>query len=151
MTEALAKQEAEKAKLKAITLDVVFPGEQQPESDHFVQMENSQTGIHKDRHWRLAKGWFSYQLNSKAQQDLSLRLTYYGKDNNRHFEILVNGETIAKVSLDGSKGDRFYEVDYPIPAQLLKASPTLLVKFVADQGAETAGIYELRLIKGQIK
>jgi len=145
--EKLVKEEEEKARLKALTIDQVFPGEQQPESDHFIEMENSQMGVHKDRHWRTAKGWFSYKLNNREQLPTSLRLTYFGRDNNRNFKILVNDELIAAVNLDGSKGDKFYEVDYVIPDRLIKASTTLLVKFVADQGSETAGIYGLSLIK----
>jgi len=147
MQEKLIREEEEKARLKALTIDQVFPGEQQPESDHFIEMENSQTGVHKDRHWRTAKGWFSYKLNNKQQLPASLRLTYFGRDNNRNFKILVNDELIATVTLDGSKGDKFYEVDYVIPDRLIKSATTLLVKFVAEQGSETAGIYELSLIK----
>lgn len=147
MQEKLAKQEEEKAKLKLLTVDQVFPGEQQPESDHFIEMENSQTGLYKDRHWRTAKGWFSYQLTNAAQQPVSLRLTYYGKDKNRKFKILANDHIIANVSLEGDKGDVFYEVDYVIPTNVSKELSKLLVKFLAEQGSETAGIYGLRLIK----
>lgn len=149
MQEKLIKEEEAKAKLKALTVDQIFPGEQQPESDHFIEMENSQTGLHKDRHWRTAKGWFSYKLNNKEQQPVSLRLTYFGRDNNRNFKILVNDELIATINLNGNKGDDFYEVDYVIPDRLIKASSTLLVKFVAEKGSETAGIYGLRLIKNK--
>lgn len=150
MKEKLRKTEEEKAKLLAATIDFVFPGEQQPESDHFIEMENSQSGIFKDLHWRTAKGWFSYQLKDPEKAAKYIRLTYYGKDKGRHFNILINDTLIANVKLDGSKGDTFYTVDYPIPATLLtQSNGQLKVKFVAEPNAETAGIYELRLMKNE--
>lgn len=136
------------AKLAAATLDFVYPGEQQPESDHFFKGENTANGTHKDRHWRTAKGWFSYELNNKSNQARVLRLTYFGKDTNRNFKILLNDIEIAKVSLDGSKGEQFYNQDYEIPKALLQSSASkLIVKFLADNGSETAGVYEVRLMK----
>ncbi|RZL52718.1 MAG: hypothetical protein EOO93_22185 [Pedobacter sp.] len=110
-------------------------------------MENSQTGTHRDRHWRTARGWFSYQLANPKKEQAVLRLTYFGKDANRNFTILVNDKELVKVSLNGSNGEKFYDVDYPIPAELNTANTKLTVKFVADSGSETAGIYELRLMR----
>lgn len=45
--EQLAKEEKERAALDGITTDKVICGEQQPESDHFIRMENSRTGMMK--------------------------------------------------------------------------------------------------------
>ena len=73
---------------------------------------------------------------------------YFGRDRNRHFKILINEQEIAKVELDGSKGDDFFTVDYAIPESILQQSAGILtVKFVAVGGVETAGIYEVRLLK----
>ena len=147
MKAQLAKEEAEKAKLLALTIDMVYPGEQQPESDHFIEMENSQNGTHRDRHWRTAKGWFSYQLANPKKESAVLRLTYFGRDANRNFRVLINDKEIAKVSLDGKMGDKFYEVDYQIPTEITNKTNKLKVKFIAENGSETAGIYELRLMR----
>lgn len=147
MKAQLAKEEVEKAKLLALTIDMVYPGEQQPESDHFIEMENSQNGTHRDRHWRTAKGWFSYQLANPKKESAVLRLTYFGRDANRNFRVLINDKEIAKVSLDGKMGDKFYEVDYQIPTEITNKTNKLKVKFIAENGSETAGIYELRLMR----
>jgi len=147
MKAQLAKEEAKKAKLLALTIDMVYPGEQQPESDHFIEMENSQNGTHRDRHWRTAKGWFSYQLANPKKESAVLRLTYFGRDANRNFRVLINDKEIAKVSLDGKMGDKFYEVDYQIPTEITNKTNKLKVKFIAENGSETAGIYELRLMR----
>lgn len=62
------KRKNRKIRLNAMTVDGVVCGEQQPESDHFMQSENSQTGSVEDIQWRIAKGWFSYQLRNKENK-----------------------------------------------------------------------------------
>jgi len=144
----MAEQQRIADDLARITIDMVFPGEQQPESDHFFKAEQSSNGVFQDRHWRTAKAWFSYELTDVKKEAYSLRLTYYGRDKNRKFKILMNEQLLAAVSLDGRMGDKFFEVDYTIPQEILKmASSKLTVKFVAEDGSETAGVYELRLLR----
>ncbi len=145
----LAVEEEAAAKLAAQTVDVINSGEQQPESDHFIESENSATGVTRGRHWRNAKGWFSYKLVDKNKAGATLRLTYLGNDRGKQFGILVNGKEIAKVSLDGSKGNDFYTEDYAIPADVLQAASNggLTVKFAAADGSTTANIYEVRLLR----
>ncbi|WP_317195494.1 glycoside hydrolase family 127 protein [Rufibacter psychrotolerans] len=146
---ALHEKEREKLALAAITVDQVSPGEQQPESDHGFQGERTEAGVFKDRHWRHASGWFSYNLKNKGQGPRKLRVTYYGLDRDRNFQILVNDKVLQTVTADGTGGEKFVEVDYAIPAEILnKASDNLLkVTFKAKEGSSTAGIYEVRLLK----
>lgn len=139
-------QAKEKAKLAldAITADLINCGEQQPESDHAFKGENTETGLFKEQHFRNAKGWFSYNLrNSKATR---LRITYYGKDRNRNFNIYVNNVLLANVKADGNGGDKFVDVDYALPAAAVSAA-TLTVKFAAEAGSTTANVFEVRLLK----
>lgn len=143
----IAKEEAVKQKLEAATVDVVNPGEQQPESDHFIESENTTTGLTNNRHWRAAKGWFSYKMRNKNNEAGKLQVTYLGSDKNRRFKITVNNEEIASLNLNGSNDDDFYTVDYDIPESIVKSSALLTVKFIAEKDSETAGIYELRLMK----
>ncbi|HWK05028.1 MAG TPA: beta-L-arabinofuranosidase domain-containing protein [Puia sp.] len=152
-----ANQEAEKQKLAESTVDVVIAGEQQPESDHFIESENSTTGVTKDRHWRDAKGWFSYRMTDKEKQAGRLRVTYSGGDKNRRFNILVNEQLIATVdpdSIHGSvpddiSGNDLYSVDYLIPEKVLQqANGILRVTFSATAGFATGSVYEVRLLKG---
>ncbi len=144
----LAKTEAENKKKDAATVDMVYPGEQQPESDHFIESSNSHMGINKGRHWRDAHGWFSYILTDKQRVAKKLQVTYYGGDHNRNFKILVNNTAIATVRLDGSQGDKFFSVDYPISAEVFNAANGVFtVKFEAEPGSVAGGIYEVRLMK----
>lgn len=135
--------EKEKAKLalEAITLDQVAPGEQQPEVDHNFKSEQSETGLFNEYHWRNASGWFQYELKNKAAK--KLRITYHGKEKNAGFDIYMNDQLLQTVTLDGSGGDGFIDIDYPVPAS---AGNKLLVKFVAKNGQKTARIFNVRLL-----
>ena len=144
------QEDEEKAlnKLQEATIDMVFPGQQQPESDHFVQFEDSQIGVHSNRHWRDARGWFSYQMKDPNKLTTKLSVTYYGPDRDRRFRILINNQEIAKVHLDGKAGDRFVTVEYPIDKNIVANSAGILtVKFEAEPGFVAGGVYEVRVMK----
>ncbi|MDJ1483380.1 glycoside hydrolase family 127 protein [Cytophagaceae bacterium YF14B1] len=147
--EMLAKKEYTNLKDEQRTVDKVFPGEQQPESDHFFTGENTQTGIHKNRHWRDARGWFSYVLNNKEKKATLLQVTYYGLDKDRTFDIFLNDVKVTRVTLDGSRGDQFFTAEYSIPAQVTQKSKDdkIIVKFVAATGSVAGGVYDVRLLK----
>ena len=148
LQEQMAKDEAERQQLAERTIDMVYPGEQQPESDHFFEQQNSQAGTHKNKHWRDARGWFSYILKDKNREAQKLRILYFGLDRDRNFSIHVNGQSIASVRLNGSHGDAFFAEEYAIPKSIMdSANGVFTVKFVADSGSVAGGIYEVRLVK----
>lgn len=128
------------------TVDQVSPGEQQPESDHFMEFADSQTGIFNNRHWRDAKGYFSYQMRVNPSVK-TLRVTYYGGDSGRAFNVFINNRLLKHVVLDGSKGDTFFSEEYAIPQDILKANSALTVKFEADKGSLAGGVFDVRLLK----
>lgn len=143
---AMQVKEKAKMELDAMTVDLVNCGEQQPESDHGFKGEKTDAGLFREQHYRNAKGWFSYHLRNSNTQATRLRVTYYGKDKNRNFRIYINDTLLAQVKPDGSGGDRFMEVDYPLPAAVTNAA-TLIVKFAAEEGSATQNIFEVRLLK----
>ncbi|WP_207495908.1 glycoside hydrolase family 127 protein [Aridibaculum aurantiacum] len=147
--EKLAADEIAAAQLAAITIDQVKPGEQQPESDHFMQSEKSTTGVFSDRHFREARGgWFSYVLKDQQLQAKKLRITYWGMDRNRKFNILVNDTLIAQVELKGENGEDFYTVDYPLPAEVVAGGKgSLVVKFAAVDNSLAGAVYDIKLLK----
>jgi len=146
---ALASLDYTNNKDEARTVDKVFPGEQQPESDHFFEGNQTQAGVHRNRHWRDATGWFSYIMTNKDKKAYSLQVTYYGLDKNRSFDILINNQVVSSVTLTGNQGDSFFAVEYPIPAEILQnaADNKLTVKFVANSNSVAGGIYEVRLLR----
>jgi DUF1680 family protein len=147
--EELRKNEEAKLALEAMTVDQVAPGEQQPESDHNFKGEKTETGINRDRHWRSAMGWFSYDLRNPKKEARKLRVTYFGGDNGRSFDIYVNGTLLQTVRLNSAKGAQFYDEDYPLPQEIVNSagSETMNLKFVAHPGSTAGGIYYVRLLK----
>ncbi|MCW8126592.1 glycoside hydrolase family 127 protein [Microbulbifer halophilus] len=142
--------EADRARLALAeqTIDSVSPGEQQPESDHFFAGGDTEAGIHKGRHWRHASDWFSYRLRDPQREAQTLRITYYGLDDGREFDILLNGTKLADVSLEGDRGDEFFSVDYALPAALRdREDAALELRFEAEPGSVAGGIYGVRLLR----
>lgn len=149
MRAELAKAEAARLALDAITIDQVAPGEQQPESDHFFKGEGAESGIAPAGRWRHARQWFSYQLNDAKGEARALRLSFSARDAGRRFELLVNGQKIADIELasDASR-DEIYSRDFELPAELVRAAGGKLeVKFVAKPGSIAGGLYGLRLLR----
>jgi DUF1680 family protein len=143
-----AEGEKERIALGALTIDQVAPGEQQPESDHFFKADGGEAGVNKGKHWRHATGWFSYDLNDKKSEARVLRLTYSKGDAGRQFDIVINGQLLAQVTLDDQASADLYTVDYPLPPALVAAAKgKLTVKFVAKPGSVAGGLYGLRLVR----
>jgi uncharacterized protein len=151
LNERRLQAERERLALAARTIDQVAPGEQQPESDHFFRGENTEAGVHRGRHWRHASGWFSYQLRDPDGEAQLLRITYYGLDAGRSFDISFNGTHLATVHLKGERGDDFYTVDYPVPSDIVSAAEqgVLEVRFSAHENSIAGGIYGVRLLRAE--
>ncbi|HEY5327467.1 MAG TPA: DUF6805 domain-containing protein, partial [Mucilaginibacter sp.] len=151
--DSISQKEAELAaldeaylKLAPRTIDEVPPGEQQPEADHTMAAEKSETGVFRNRHWRSAKGYFSYRMRLIPAVK-TLGITYYGKETAREFDIYVNDTKLAHVLLDGSGTDTFVTKEYALPDAVKANARGLTVKFVATDGNSTASIYDVRLLR----
>lgn len=92
----LAEVEKERAQLEQATADMVMCGEQQPESDHFVEMENSVIGSEQGTPWRETRGWFAYKMKSKGKPVNAVRIESFS-DSARDADVYVNGVKIGSV------------------------------------------------------
>jgi hypothetical protein len=134
--------------LDANTIDKVLPGDQQSELSHNFKGENTNWGIHQSRCWRDAYGWFSYDLTDKMKEGRILRITYFGPDEDREFQILINGTLHSNVKLNGKRTDSFFDEDYIIPQNIINNSKGVLnIKFVAKNGKLAGGVFYIRLLK----
>jgi len=147
----LAKAEQERQALEASTVDKVQPGEQQPETDHRMETDQSFTGNTNDCFWRDANNghYFSYLMQTKGQENIALRLKYWGVGEwkSHEFDIFVDDVLVKSVNNTGKYriSEFKYEV-YDIPAELLKGKTQIRVKFVAKPSKQIGEIYEVRLI-----
>ena len=149
----LAREEKERMELEARTTDKVQPGEQQPESDHFMEADETSTrGITNDVPFRDARngGSFSYLMQTKGRTDLSLRIRYWGQDEWRTCEYDLYVDDVLVTSVNNSRKWRSsqwkYET-YDIPAPALKGKKQVRVKFVAKPHRQVGEIYEVRLMR----
>lgn len=149
----LAKEEKARMELEAATTDKVQPGEQQPESDHFMEADETSTrGITNDVPFRDARngGSFSYLMQTKGRTDLSVRIRYWGQDEWRTCEYDLYVDDTLVTSVNNSRKWRSsqwkYET-YKIPASALKGKKQVRVKFVAKPNRQVGEIYEVRLVK----
>jgi uncharacterized protein len=149
VVENLARKEQVRLELEARTLDAVAPGEQQPEVEHRFAGEDSRTGSDHGRHWRDAGRWFGYDLRSEPGVPVDLIVTYAAWERGRKFDLEVNGHVIASVELEGRDQDRFVDAVYSIPHGIGRAAEgsILRVRFVAKDGARTASVYGVRLVR----
>ena len=139
---ALADAQAAAARLDAMTLDKVICGEQQPESDHFIVMENSVTGSDNDLHWRAANagGQFAYTMKAAAGQGAeTLRISYRG-DGGREAEVLADDVVIG--SLTPSQDGGVVSRDFPLT---VAPGGRVVVKIKATD-ANGPAVYEVRLL-----
>ncbi len=142
----IENQEQERIRLDKITADRVICGQQQPESDHFIRMENSATGYTEGAHWRTG-GWFSYLLRNENKKAAYLYMTYFDTDRSL-FDVFVNDEKITSISLHGGKKEDIFEAIYPLPGNM-KNIESLIVRFVASRDSRTAKIIEVRLLENE--
>ncbi|PMC35653.1 glycosyl hydrolase [Bacillus sp. UMB0899] len=160
----LTEEKSEAEKLESITVDYIQPGEQQPEVEHSINMENSFSGytnlVHKG--WRDCRdnGFFSYEMAVEPEKEMYLHVTYFGGDRNIHldgkhyerdFQLLVNGTEIGKQKLKGNMPDHLFDVTYEIPFSLTEGKDKIEVRFTSSEGKIAGGVYGVRIINDVIK
>jgi len=149
--DSIAVIEKQNLELQKRTVDFVAPGEQQPEADHFIQKQNSNTGNSMDAFWRDARGdgYFSYQLSTNNETELSLLVRYWGAEwGNRKFDIYIDDVKLITEDNTGKwNHSKFQDVLYSIPEAMIKGKEKVRIKFQALQGNTAGAVYYIRLIK----
>jgi len=153
--DSLSILEKGKLELQMRTVDFVAPGEQQPEADHFIQKENSNTGNKFNEFWRDARngGYFSYKLSTNSENDLSLMVRYLGAEPGaRKFEIYIDDQKF--VTEDNTvrwNQSPFQDLEYTIPNVFIKGKENVRVKFQALPENTTGGVCYIRLVRKKAK
>ncbi|NML56968.1 glycoside hydrolase family 127 protein [Chryseobacterium cheonjiense] len=140
-----AEEDAEASRLDLITTDKIQLGEQQPESDHYFESKDSNTGYMEDRHFRDAKGWFSYRMKNQGKNAAYLYILYFDANANRSLNVEINGKKISAKKLEGKAGSSPQFMLLPIP-ETEKNKEILSVKFYAEEQMLTSKIIEVRLL-----
>ena len=138
--EEVARQESIAQALEARTADKVTCGEQQPESDHFVKMEQSGTGNDGGVQWRETRQWFSYRMKTNGRKITAVRIAFR-PENNRDARVLI-GDTEIGSFTTAPNGI----IELPVNPDVIGKSETVTLKIAKGSKNITPHIYEVRLI-----
>lgn len=144
----IAAAEARRKALEARIIDQVIPGNPQSETDHKFRGEQTNSGNFHGRKWRDGRGWFSWQLKVLPDAPAVLRCTYWGGDSahGREFSIFLDDRKIADQTIRFPKQE-FFDVDYPIPAELTRGKTSVTVKFQARRDRIAGGVFDVLVLR----
>jgi len=138
--------------LEAATVAFVSPGDPDKEKAFNQQGEETNPDRAMGRTGRRGKKWFSYDIPIDASKPNGLVVTYNTDERGkRSGEIIVDGQRVGEQVIErsppGSAAGRFFDVDYKIPAELVKDKPKVTVRFQATNGNETATVFGVRTVR----
>ncbi len=131
-------------------IDEVLPGIDASEAAHDPAGEKCRTGTGPQRrHWRDAApdGWFSYVLANAPGQSLDLVCTYWGADRDRTFDVVANGQKLANQTLDGRRGENYFEVAYPLPDSALTGQQNITVRIQGMGSGRAGGVFGMKVVR----
>ena len=150
--EELNAERTRQQKLEAATVAYVAPGDPEKEKSFNLKSEESAPDRVLGRVGRRSRKWFSFDLPVEAAKPLALVVTLNPEERaKRSFEILVDGQRIGEGMIErfppGSPTGRFYDLDYKIPAELVKGKQKVTVRFQSTAGNETPAVFGIRIVR----
>jgi DUF1680 family protein len=146
----VAEQERQR-KLEKATVGYAQPGETQSEQDfNFQAPEDSWPTRIMGRSGRRGRSWYSFDLPVEPDRLMILVVTYYSGERGRggaSFDILVDGERIGHQEVTRSSPPRFFDIEYPIDAKIVKGKKKVTVRFQAAEGSYIASVFGIRMIR----
>jgi DUF1680 family protein len=153
-SEAYRVEQEKKTKLDAATVAFAQPGQMQTERDFNEQGEDSSPVQMEGHFGRQGNKWFSFDLPVDASHPMVLAVTYSNDGHRKStFDILVDGQKLGSQTSPGRSPEQevvFSDVEYAIPAELLKDKKKVSVRFQAADGNAISGVYGIRTIRGDM-
>ena len=150
-SEAYAAEQEKQKKLEAATVAFAQPGQMQSERDFAQQGEDTSPLQLQGRYARRGTKWFSFDLPVDPAHPMSTVVTYSNDVRRKcSFNILVDGEKIGEQAMEKRSPEqnvRFFDVEYAIPAELVKDKQKVTVRFEATSGNEISPVFGIRMIR----
>jgi uncharacterized protein len=146
-----AAVEAKQRDLPARTIDSVEVGAEPAEKAHAYEGASAATADFDGRIGREASGaaWFSVTLGVRPAGPVSLYCLYRGSEGKRRaFDVVVDGQKIAAENLPYHPTE-LLDAEYQIPDALTRGKTKIVVKFVPQDQASTAQVFEVRTLTRQ--
>jgi DUF1680 family protein len=152
----VAAEQTRLRKLEAATIEFAQPGDPEKERSFNQQGEETNLDRSQGRPGRRGKKWFSYDLAIDPTKPTALVVTYNSDERGqRDVEVSIDGLQVGKQSIqrspNGSAVGHFFDVEYELPADLIKDKKKVTVKFQALGGKETATVFGVRTIRSDIR
>jgi hypothetical protein len=141
-------------KLEEATVAFFQPGQMQAEREVNFESEEAYPIREAGREGRVGRNWFSFELPVDSQQPMGLVVTYYSgrRPRDPKFNILVDGQPIAKdETVKRDSPARFYDVEYPIPADLIDGKERVTVRFETTEGFSIGPVFGIRMIRADAR
>ncbi len=143
----IAAERERQRKLEAATVAFVQPGEMQPERDFHYQGEDSSPDRVMGRPCRRGRNWFSFDVPVEPARPMALVVTYHSDEwRKRTFDVLVDGQRVGEQAVEKGGPVQFFDVEYALPAELVKDKQKVTVRFQATGGNEIAAVFGIRMI-----
>jgi DUF1680 family protein len=150
---AFAAEQQKQKRLEAATVAFVQPGQMQTERDLNQQGEESSPVQLEGRYGRRGTKWFSFDVPVETTHPLTLVVT---RSNNARressFDILVDGTKVGEQTVERRSPEqdvRFFDVEYAIPAEVVRDKRKVTVRFEAKNGSEIPGVFGIRVIRAE--
>jgi hypothetical protein len=80
----------------------------------------------------------------------TLVVTLWGSDAGaRTFDVLADGATLRTITLANNAPGRFYDVEVPLPSEVLAGKQKIVVRFQARPANFAGGVFGLRVVLSQ--
>ena len=144
-----AALEAQKA-LDARSTDIVKLGDEKSEKAHGLHSDKSYAVVYRRHHGRDARagGYMEFTMKT-APGPLTLQLTYWGEERNRHFRILANGQEIGEQKLTGDHPGTFFTCDYTVPEALTRGASQITVRIEPFAKVTAGPVFGARLLEAK--
>jgi len=151
LAEVIAERERQR-KLEAATISSLQPGDADKEKAFNQQGEETTIDRTMGRTGRRGRKWFSFDLPVEPSGQVALVVTYNTEQRpKRSAEILIDGQRVGEQAIEGSPNGsavgHFFDVDYRIPADLIKDKRKVTVRFQATSGSEIPTVFGVRTIR----
>jgi hypothetical protein len=113
-----------------------------------MQGEDTEPVRLQSRPGRRGSKWFSFDLKVDPTRPMALVVTYnHDEWQERTFELLVDGTKIGEQTIERRGPMRFFDVEYAVPAEIVKGKHQVTIKFQATKGNEIGAVFGIRMIR----
>jgi DUF1680 family protein len=150
---AIAAERERQQKLQEATVAYFQPGEMQPERDFEYEGDQMEDMRVEGRAGRIGGGWFSFNIPVRPEEPMALVVTYHSGETRRRapgsFTISVDGKELAAEELEFSNPPQFFDMTYPIPAEVVEGKEKVTVRFEAKPERLIGPVFGVRMIAAE--